>query len=74
MSDHDGEFEEYDNENETPKRDRRFGERGTGLVEYSLLTALIALAAIGALGYFGESNESGIDDSAQTVTDAIDLP
>jgi Flp pilus assembly pilin Flp len=66
--------DEQDPEGETPPRDRRFGERGTGLVEYSLLTALVALAAIGALGYFGESNESGIDDSAQNVTDAIALP
>ena len=66
--------DKQDPEGETPPRDRRFGERGTGLVEYSLLTALIALAAIGALGYFGEANESGIDDSAQTVTEAIDLP
>lgn len=65
---------EQDPEGETPARDRRFGERGTGLVEYTLLTALVALAAIGALGYFGESNESGIDDSAQEVTSAIAIP
>ncbi len=66
--------DEQDPEGETPARDRRFGERGTGLVEYTLLTALVALAAIGALGYFGESNEAGIDDSAQEVTTAIALP
>ena len=74
MSDHDEAFEERDNQSETPRRDRRFGERGTGLVEYSLLTALIALAALGARGYFGSTNESGIDDSAQEVTNAISFP
>lgn len=73
MSGHNGAFEEQDTEAETPRRDRRFGERGGGLVEYGLLTALIALACISALGFFGSTNENSIDDSAQTVTEVIQI-
>ena len=74
MSGHNGAFDEQDTEAETPRRDRRFGERGGGLVEYGLLTALIALACIWHSASSASTNESSIDDSAQTVTDVIQLP
>ncbi len=74
MSGHPAVPEEPDPSAEAHHRDRRFGERGGGLVEYGLLTALIALACISALGFFGSTNENSIDDSAQTVTDVISLP
>jgi Flp pilus assembly pilin Flp len=38
---------------------RKFhGEKGQGLVEYSLILLLVAVAAVGALGVFGVSVSS----------------
>jgi Flp pilus assembly pilin Flp len=40
------------------RRDGRKADRGSGLVEYSLLLALIALVCFAALTFFGESTSS----------------
>lgn len=50
----------------------RTDERGAGLVEYTLLVALIALVCFGALSFVGGSNGGGIDRSASCITAAME--
>lgn len=51
---------------------RRFhGDRGAGLVEYSLLVALIALVCFGAIQVLGGENEESIDSSASAIGSAV---
>lgn len=38
-------------------------ERGAGLIEYTLLVALIAIACFGALSFFGGSSEGTLHNS-----------
>jgi Flp pilus assembly pilin Flp len=45
--------------------DRR--EDGAGLVEYSLLLALIAVVVFSAVSFFGSQNESGFGKSAACI-------
>jgi len=52
---------------------RRLGdERGAGLVEYTLLVALIALVCIGALAFFGTRQGEGVNKSARCLQSAHD--
>jgi Flp pilus assembly pilin Flp len=51
----------------SPTSARRLSERAAGLVEYSLLVALIAVTCIVALQFFGASNAGSLDDSAQRI-------
>lgn len=45
-------------------------ERGSGLVEYALLVALIALVCFSALQVFGVANGGSINNTADSVADA----
>lgn len=45
-------------------------ERGAGLIEYTLLLALIALVCVGALTYIGGSNDDGLDRSSSCISAA----
>jgi Flp pilus assembly pilin Flp len=45
-------------------------ERGTSLVEYALLLALIAFVCISALTYFGVSSKNSVNHSKDCVISA----
>ncbi len=46
------------------------GERGTSLVEYALLLALIAVVTFSAVSFFGTSNGGGFAKSASCIEKA----
>lgn len=48
----------------------QFGDRGSSLVEYALLLALIATVCLGALAALGGQNGDGIDRSASLINSA----
>lgn len=51
---------------------RRLDELGASLVEYALMVALIAVVCIGAVTYFGQSNDTGLNRSAECIKAAQD--
>ena len=51
---------------------RRLNELGASLVEYALMVALIAVVCIGAVQYFGQSNDTGLNRSAECIKAAQD--
>jgi Flp pilus assembly pilin Flp len=60
---------EVSSEEEIPPR-RSLRELGAGLVEYTLLLALIAIVCLGAVTAFGGNNEGGINRSADSIVNA----
>ena len=48
----------------------RFGDLGTGLVEYALLTALIAMVALGSMQYFAGATNETLSTSTSAITHA----
>jgi Flp pilus assembly pilin Flp len=46
------------------------GDSGAGLVEYSLLLALIVVVCIGAVTFLGNSLDSKLSDSSSQVNSA----
>jgi Flp pilus assembly pilin Flp len=49
----------------------RRSERGSSLVEYALLVALIAVACIMALTAFSDSNGGSMNNSAEKIVTAV---
>jgi Flp pilus assembly pilin Flp len=43
------------------------GDRGAGLVEYSLLLALIAILCVGAMRFLGGQVDSGLSNNTSTM-------
>ena len=54
-----------------PPRFPELGERGSSLVEYALMLALIAVVCLGALAALGGENGDGIDRSASLIDSAV---
>jgi Flp pilus assembly pilin Flp len=54
---------------EAPRRAtaRRVGERGSSLIEYCLLLALISIVTIGAVTAFGSARDSMFERSASSM-------
>ena len=55
------------------ERDREQEERGTSLVEYVLLVALIAVLAMGGIWYFGTSRSQSFSHIASKI-DGVVVP
>ena len=49
----------------------KFGERGSSVVEYALMLALIAVVCLGAVAALGGQNGDGIDRSASLIDSAV---
>lgn len=48
----------------------RFGDFGSGLVEYALLTALIAMVALASMQYFAGTTTETLSTSTSAITNA----
>ena len=60
-------IEEYEMEAPTRPSSRFCIERGTSMVEYTLLVALIALIAITAVGFLGRSATDSLTEASRAV-------
>ncbi|MDD4967500.1 pilus assembly protein [Halothiobacillus sp.] len=52
----------------TRRNNTRARQRGQGMTEYIIITALIAIAAIGAVMYFGQTARSQIGGMAEELS------